>query len=300
MKQQFLKDIAGTIRLTVYEKNRAQVPSSAFVTLYKSDGSSVLEAEASATVNSTTGEMTYNLTATHTATLGLNYKAVWRFIISGNTYYETQLFDVVRSILSIPVTDEDLFNELQTLRNANYQATGTATAGAAGSITDTRARKEADDHWKGGSVEILSGTGVGQTRDITGSTQSSGAITVSPDWVTTPDNTSVYRVVRSFTSVIRQSFEKIEQRLYDKGKRDSLILESSQIRVPLIYLAIQNIAKDLRQEKDDKWDLIHMEYRDLFESAFTTLRLDYDEDESGGVQGEEKQQNVSSFRIERS
>lgn len=293
MKQQFLEDIGGTIRLTAYDKNRAQVPTTATITLYKNDGSSVIQAESSATIDATSGEMTYTVTTTHAATVGLNYKAVWKYVIDGNTYYETQLFDVVKSILSIPLTDEDLFNELPSLKKTNYQGSGTATSATASTLVDTVNRKEQDDYWKGGEVEIMAGTGSGQIRDISSSTQSSGSLSVSPNWTTVPDATSVYRVIRSFTKSIDQSFEKLEQMLYNKGRRDALILEASQIRIPLIYLTIQMIAIDLREEQDDRWDMIATTYADLFDKAFNSLALDYDADESGGVQGQEAQQTTT-------
>lgn len=300
MKQTFLKAKTGTIRLTVYSKNRAQVPTSALITLYQTDGNTVLQAQASATVNSTSGEMSYSLTTTHTANLGLNYKAVWEYVIDSVTYYETQLFDVVLSILSIPITDDDIYKELPSLAKSNVQESGTATAGATGSITDTVNRKEIDDYWKGGVCEILSGTGSGQSRDITGNTQSTSVLTVSPNWGTTPSTDSVYRVIRSWYQVIEQCFEKFEQMLYDRGRRDALILESSQIRVPLVYLVIHTIAADLRTTKDDKFDMLRQEYGDKFQQAFSSLALDYDEDESGGVQGEEVQQGANELRIYRS
>lgn len=299
MKQQFLKAIGGTIRLTAYDKNRAQVPTVATVTLYQNDGSTLLQAEASATVNATTGEMTYAISTVHAAAKGLNFKAVWKYTVSGNVYYETQLFDVVNSILSVPLTDDDIFNELPSVKKSNFQSSGTATAGASTSLTDTVKRKEADDYWKGGIIEILSGTGAGQSRDVTASTQSSGVIAVDPAWATTPDTTSVYRVVKSFNKTIDQCFEKIEQMLYNKGKRDSLILEASQIRVPLLFLTIQMIAIDLRDTKDDRWDMLAVTYADLFEKAFSSLTLDYDADESGGVQGEEAQQQATTLDIGR-
>ena len=296
MKQQFLKAKTGTIRLTAYDKNRALVPTSALITLYDTTGTGELQAQATADIDSTTGEMSYDLTATHTASLGLNYKAVWQYVVSGNTYYETQLFDVVNSILSIPITDDDLYAELPSLMRVTTQASGTATAGASGSITDSTRRKESDDYWKGGIVEIMAGTGSGQRRDITGNTQSSGVITVSPDWATSPSTDSVYRIVRSYSKIIENCFEKIEQMLYDRGKRDALILEASQIRLALIYLTIHTIALDLRDEVDDKWDMTQKSYAEKFEKAFNSMTLDYDQDESGGVTGEEVQQKIG-FRI---
>lgn len=299
MKQQFLKAKVGTIRLSVYDKNVEQIPASALITLYKTDGTSILQSQASATVNGTTGEMTYTLTTTHTADKGVNFKAIWEYVISGVTYYETSLFDVVLSILSIPITDEDLYKELPSLRKANYQQSGTATAGTSTSITDTARRKEPDDYWKGGILEIISGTGVNQSRTISTNVQSSGVISVSLAFTTTPDSTSVYRVIKSFSNMIEQSFEKIEQLLYNKGRRPDLIIESSQIRLPMIYMALATIAIDLSDEVDDRWDKIYKVYSAEFEKTWNGLKLDYDEDESGGIQGQEAQHSINEINIYR-
>ena len=154
MKQQFLKGKTDTIRFTVYSGNRPIVPDdSVLITLYK-PGGSTLQAQASASRNATTGEMTYSLTATHTADHDLNYKASWEYVSGGTTYYHSQLFDVVKSILAISVVDEDLYDELDSLRKANKQDTGTATAGAASTLTDTAKRKEADSFWKIGRAHV--------------------------------------------------------------------------------------------------------------------------------------------------
>lgn len=297
MKQQFLKGISDIIRLTVYETNRPQIPASATITLSKPDGAA-LQASAEVSVDSITGEMTYSITATHTASEDLNYKAVWEYIISGTTYYQTQLFDVVKSILAIPITDEDLYNELEALRKANYQSSATATAGAAGSLTDTK-RREETNFWKGGTIEIISGTGIGQKRDITGFTQSTGVFTITSVWTTNPDTTSIYLAVKSFTKKIQAAFDNICTMLYDKGKRHELILESSQISMPLIYLTIHMIALDLMDEEGDKWDRIVKIYQEKFEKAFNNMKLDYDEDESGTVDETEKQRSQTSLKIGR-
>lgn len=298
MKQQFLVDKTDTIRLTVYDKNRPQIPTSATITLSKPDGGA-LQASASATVDATTGEMTYALTATHTDVHDLNYKAVWAYIIDSVTYYQTQLFDVVKSILAIPITDDDLYLELDSLRLEHTQDNGTASSATTSTLVDTAKRKEPDDFWKGGTNEILGGTGAGQKRDITGFTQSTSTIAVSPNWQTTPDSTSTYRIVKSFYAKIEQCFKKIETMLYDKGKRDSLILESSQVEIPLIYLTVHFICLDLSDEIDDKWDRLAKTYWEKFQSAFNNLTLEYDEDESGTIQGDEEQSSTGELRIRR-
>jgi hypothetical protein len=297
MKQNFIQSQIDTLRLTVYDNNRPLIPSSGTVTLYKPSGET-LQAAAAVTIDGTTGEMTYALTATHTAAKDLNYKAVWAYVVSGTTYYQTQLFDIVLSQLGIPITDEDLFNELDSLRKAAEQATATATAGAAGSLTDTK-RRESDDYWKGGTIEIVAGTGIGQRRDITGFTQSTGVFTVTPNFGTAPDSTSKYVIVKSFSSKIIAAFDKLQTMLYDKGKRHELIIESSQITVPLVYLTIHMIALDLMDESDDKWSRLATIYWDKFDKSFGAMKLDYDEDESGLITEDEEMKSPTELRIGR-
>jgi len=296
MKQQFLKEKSGTIQLSVYDSNRAIVPDSAKITLYTASGGT-LQAQADASVDSTTGEMTYSLTTTHTADHDLNYKAIWEYVYNGTTYYETQLFDVVKSILSIPITDDDLYAELGTLRDTNEQVQGTASGGGAAYIDDTTSRKEENDYWKGGRIEIISGTGVNQKRDVTGFTQSTSRLAVSPDWTTTPDTTSIYRLVKSFYAKINQCFEEIETMIYNKGKRHSLILESSQIKYPLLYLTIHKICQDNADEAEDKWDRLAIRYMEKFDKAFDTMTVEYDEDESGTIDLDEETHHPSEVRI---
>lgn len=299
MKQEFLKGVSDTIRLTIYQDNRPIIPSSATIILYKAGSTSELQASAAATVNATTGELTYSLTTSHTASLGVNYKAKWAYVVSGTTYYEEQLFDVVLSKLSIPITDEDLFNELDSLRDVNIQSTGTATAGAASTLTDTNSRKESDDYWTGGRVEILNGTGAGQVRDITDFVQSTSVVSVTPNWATNPDTTSVYKIIRGYTKKILQSFNKISSMLYNKGNRAALIIESSQVKVSMIYLTVHFICLDLMKEEGDKWDRLATKYWDLFSTEFGQMKLDYDADESGSITGDEIQRDVNSLRFYR-
>lgn len=298
MKQEFLKAKTGTIRISTYINNVQQVPSSGTIVLKDPSGTTI-QASTAVTVAGS-GEMTYNLTTTHTATLGLNYVAEWTYILAGVTYYETQLFDVVLSRLSIPIIDDDLYNELESLRKSAIQEQGTATSATTSTLVDTANLKQSDDYWNGGKVEILAGTGVNQVRDISDFTQSTSTLIVSPNWVTTPDSTSVYRVIKSFSKVIEQSFVKLCTMIYNKGQRDELILESSQLKIPMIYLTIHFIALDLMSEENDKWSRIADKYWDLFQVSFDTLRLEYDKDESGTITGEEEQVSLSTINIFRS
>ena len=298
MKQEFLKAKADTIRLTVYQDNRPLIPTSGTIKIFSPTGGE-LQAETAVTVNASTGEMTFALTAEHTADNKPNHKAEWSYVVSGTTFFEIQLFDVVKSILSIPIVDEDIFKELSSLREQNTIEQGTATSGTSSTLVDTANRKEANDFWKGGVVEIIDGTGKGQTRKITAFVQSSSTISVTPNFVTNPDTTSIYKVIRSFTEKIEQAFDELNTDIYNMGNRSALILESSQIKHPLLFLTIQKICLDLSVEIEDKWDRLATEFGTKYNDKFKNMKVEYDEDESGSIIGTEEQRKINEVRLYR-
>jgi hypothetical protein len=75
---------------------------------------------------------------------------------------------------------------------ATALVSNTATAGGAATITLAGADAEIDTFYDGWTVEILSGTGAGQTRTITSYVNVGNVATVGVAWATQPDNTSVY------------------------------------------------------------------------------------------------------------
>lgn len=76
-------------------------------------------------------------------------------------------------------------------------ATGTATSGAAKTITDS-GQTWGTNSFAGMTIKIISGTGSGQTKTIPSNTAT--VITVDGNWKTNPDNTSVYEVYLRATS----------------------------------------------------------------------------------------------------
>ena len=70
-------------------------------------------------------------------------------------------------------------------------ATGTATAGAATTLTTT-GTTWATNQWANSQVRIVSGTGAGQIRTIASNTGT--VLTVSASWTTNPDATSVFQI----------------------------------------------------------------------------------------------------------
>lgn len=73
-------------------------------------------------------------------------------------------------------------------------ASGTANAGAAGSIDLAAASTFPDDTFNNMAIRLIGGTGVGQCRLISDYTLTNDRATVNENWTTTPDNTSVYQI----------------------------------------------------------------------------------------------------------
>ena len=104
-----------------------------------------------------------------------------------------------RSVTGIPTawgTDAQLVSTPS--RSSNKGAgfvNGTATAGAASTITLEAGKVFLLNQWANYQVRIISGTGAGQIRTIASNTAgASPVLTTSSAWTTNPDATSVYRI----------------------------------------------------------------------------------------------------------
>lgn len=108
-----------------------------------------------------------------------------------------KVFDVAtqtwtsKSITNLPAT---LTTDSRLVCAYNYgeiQATGTATAGAASTLTNG-AKNWGVNQWTNYQVRITGGTGIGQVRTIASNTAT--VLTVSSAWTTAPDATSTYEI----------------------------------------------------------------------------------------------------------
>ncbi len=72
---------------------------------------------------------------------------------------------------------------------------GTAQAGAASTITLRSGASATSSFYNNAVVVITSGTGAGQSREITGYVGATKVATVDANWSTNPDNTSVYVIL---------------------------------------------------------------------------------------------------------
>lgn len=104
-----------------------------------------------------------------------------------------------RSVTGLPTawgTDAQLVSTPGRSSNqGNGFVNGTATAGAASTITLEASKTMLLNQWANYQVRIISGTGAGQIRTISSNTAGvSSVLTVSAAWTVVPDATSVYRI----------------------------------------------------------------------------------------------------------
>jgi hypothetical protein len=130
--------------------------------------------------------------------------SLW-FFNAGTTAVGFSVYDratntwTARSVTGLPTawgTDGQLVSTpSRTSNKGNGFVNGTATAGAASTITLEASKTMLLNQWANFQIRIISGTGAGQIRTISSNTAgASSVITVSAAWTTVPDATSVYRI----------------------------------------------------------------------------------------------------------
>ena len=299
MKQEVLKDKTGTIRFTPYIDNRPAIASSATVILKRPDGST-LQASTAATVNATTGEITYSTTASHNDTLDQNFIAEWTYIVSGTTYYYTTLYDVVLHKLSITVVDQDLMDEQSDIMELNESYAGVVDSSTASTLVDDDLKNYDNDYWNNGKVEIFNtATGAKQVRTVTDFVSSTGTLTVTPNWGTNPDSTYSFIVRRGFAVKIEKAFGEMLDDVRRNGFRPALILESTDLHTPHVKKALAMICKDAMKESDDKWHELYKIYSQEYADAMSKINFQYDMDEGGNIDGTGEQDKEQSTRLRR-
>jgi hypothetical protein len=85
---------------------------------------------------------------------------------------------------------------LREASTTTFIESGTADAGASGTITLENGVASSDNDWYDHTIVVITGgTGAGQARGIDGYVGSTRVATIHPDWVTAPDNTSTYNIM---------------------------------------------------------------------------------------------------------
>lgn len=107
--------------------------------------------------------------------------------------------------------------------------TGTAAAGGASTITLDAGASAVDSVYIGNQVAIVSGTGIGQTRMITGYVGATKVATVGAAWTTNPDATSVFVLIPSRSHVSNVSAGAIPNGAFAAGAIDAAAIAADAI-----------------------------------------------------------------------
>lgn len=122
--------------------------------------------------------------------------SLW-FMNAGTAAVGFSVYDVAtnawtaRSVTGLPTAWGTTGQLVSTMGSAASFATGTATAGAASTLTNS-GKAWATNMWANYQVRITAGTGNGQIRAIASNTGT--VLTVSSAWTVVPDATSVYSI----------------------------------------------------------------------------------------------------------
>lgn len=300
MKQEILKASVETLRFTPpWINNRPAVASAATVVLKKPGGESLQVSVAVTAINPTTGELTYTLTTTHTAELDENYIAEWSYTVATVAYQETTLFDVVLHRLSQLLTDEDLYTLQGDIRAKNENVQGAVGSATAGTLVDTDQLKNyPDDYFNNGVVEATNvSTGATQRRTVSDFVQSTGTLSVTPNWATTPDSTYRYVVYKPFRVKLDFAWEMVMNDVKARGFRPALIMQSDTLRHVHAFKTLELICVDFIKsgDVDDLWTKLADRYAAAYVEAFGKIQFQYDTNEDGSIDGAE--QNVTPARL---
>lgn len=288
MKQQFLINTQDSFQTYIYENNRKIIPASALATIYKPGGNAKLVDGLPMAIGAD-GLLSYELSASDNASVGVNYKAVIAYVYNSKTYYATLFYDVVRSRLQKVITDEDIINELPQLRDNGWKVSGTAESGTDSTIVDTELKRYEDDYFTGGTAYS---TDKDEKREVTGFASSTGTVTVSA-FSSAVAAGEKYILTRSFSKEIQRAFEKIEEKFVRLGKRPHLVLDPYDLREAHIYYSVAEACKGFVTESENIWWQLWKEYEKKAEDTFGSLELKYDFSNDGYIAGGETDMKIN-------
>ena len=281
MKQQLERDsTTDYIGVTVWDHNQRVVPTAATVSIY--DGANALVSAATATI-AADGAVTYIPGTTVTEDAEENLKAEWTLTIDSAARKVVQLFDVVNFKLFPMVSDEDLISECAQLQTEGYRAYGTADSGTTTTLVDIELMEYRDNHWEGGTLEILGGTNSGTKRVVASSVKATGTVTVSSAFSSAIDSTSKFMLRRTYQREIDRAWDDLMERIISKGNRPALIMNSESLKPTHIMWALEKICRDLSTTQDDIWWARSEYYSQRAAAWWNQLVFLYDSDEDEQV-----------------
>jgi len=298
MKQQILKDIGGSLILKYYINGIQRVPSSAKITLYNNLGSVIQEQVAVTSIDPLSGTMSFTVTPEKSADLGENYKAVWEFVYNGETLYEQQLYEVVLQILTNPIKDIDIINRAPYLKDLYYSVIGLASSGSTTTIVYDSFTEETG-YWDNSIVEITDGTNEGAIRRCIDYQEDTKTMTLDTAYPIDIDSTSRFKVTKSFDKESSEAFDMVLDDLRLKGIRSNLVISNEQIRELVLIKTLYLICFNLSKDPVDIWFERANKFENNYDNKFQNITFDYDKNEDGKIEDDEKSQQVTQTKAVR-
>ncbi len=283
MKQQLVEDsTTDQLELEVWDHNMQVVPTSALISIVIDGSTDVSLAVATVT---TVGTCTYVPGATILAELAEDAVAEWKLTIGGELKYFRQMFDIVRRPLHPSVTDEDLIAECAQLQEYRYMASGLADTGSSTSLVSILLKEYQDNHFQGGTLEIVDGTGKGEKQRIAGSVAATGTITLDTSLSTTIDSSSRFVARRTYQREIDRAWDDVQAMIESKGYRPALVMNSEDLRPTHLFWALIKVCRNMSRSPDDIWWKRSEVFEGEFQARLGMLQFNYDSNEDDWPEG---------------
>lgn len=185
------------------------------------------------------------------------------------------------------LTNADIIARMSQLADIHSKAeTGTTT---------TLTNNIYDNDFQNGELNnqyicFLSGANKGIDRLIIDFTASSGTFTFE-ELDTSVDNTTIYAITKTgFLQYMEEAILFITEVVKNDGKDINLFLTESQLKELHLYKTLDLICQDRfnNATDDDMYFARHQHYQSLFDKTYMKFKADYDEDENGTIEEEEK------------
>jgi len=278
VKQQLqVSSETDALTFEVWDHNRRVVPTSGTISIYLDN---VIGVTGSSATIASSGVCSYTPGTAVTADYEENGRAEWTLNFSdGTTHRYVQLFDVVQFPILSLITDEDLISECSELQTQKYMTHGMADGGGSSEVIDGDLREYDDNHWKGGTIEIVAGTNTGNVRTVKASVRDTGSITTTAAFSASIDNTSEYVVRRTFQREIDRAFEDMCADVSARGYRPALIVSSEDLKPAHVALTLSKVCRNLAKDADGVWWKRADLYGERYSSTMQSMKWEYDSDE---------------------
>ena len=216
------------------------------VLLSKNGGALTAKTDAGDAVNDAQGYYTCPLDTTDTGTLGRLQLCVHmagalpvyhEYTVVADT--ESTAAEIADAVWDEPMAGHvtpDTAAYIQRSLQSIISVVSLAQAGAAGTITLAAASSAVNDYYKGQTICIVLGAGLGQARAIYEYDGATKIAKIRPDWATAPDNTSYYAILNVGSSVVAAIEPAVVDDVWDEAM-EGAVTAREQMNIQTAFAA---------------------------------------------------------------